>query len=303
MFADELFLKKGLSLEKLKNFVDVANAGGIAKVTDDVNRQSLISRQIKEMEGFFGVELTRRKGKTLDLTAKGRHLAEIGQLQLTALDDFLKSCSNEEIVISIGAGNSILEWLLLPRIKEIRNLMPRVKLDLRNFRSSELVRELSERSLDLAIVRTNAIGVGLKHKPLGTLRYSLFVPRELIPQKRSRGKQWIKEVPIASLATGQFYANLQSAYRRAKITLQISLICSSFTQAAEALKSGAYGAILPSIAMHSLSSSDIEQIELPWFSRETRQMSLAWNPRVAQVRDKLSPLIDILTVELKDANI
>ena len=55
MFRD-LFQTTGLTLERLHSFLMVAEAGGVTKAAGgDPNRQSLFSRQIKELEEFFGV--------------------------------------------------------------------------------------------------------------------------------------------------------------------------------------------------------------------------------------------------------
>lgn len=51
----------------------VSNIAGVAE--GDPSRQSLISRQIGELEAFFGTELARRKGKGLELTDAGLELA------------------------------------------------------------------------------------------------------------------------------------------------------------------------------------------------------------------------------------
>ena len=58
---NELLSEGGLSLDRLKNFCAVAEAGGIARVAGgDPAKQSLYSRQLRELEQFFGAELTRR---------------------------------------------------------------------------------------------------------------------------------------------------------------------------------------------------------------------------------------------------
>ena len=68
---EALFARSGLSLERLRSLIQVADAGGISRaVGDDPARQSLVSRQLKELEEFFEVELTRRDGKRLALTEK-----------------------------------------------------------------------------------------------------------------------------------------------------------------------------------------------------------------------------------------
>ena len=57
---EHLFAERGLSLDRLKTLIEVAKAGSIAAAArGDSARQSLYSRQIKELEEFFGVELAR----------------------------------------------------------------------------------------------------------------------------------------------------------------------------------------------------------------------------------------------------
>jgi DNA-binding transcriptional LysR family regulator len=298
---DRLLLKKGLSLEKLRNFVHVATAGGISKVTTDVIRQSLISRQIKQLERFFGVELIHRKGKTIQITAQGSKLAELTRLHLSALTDFSDDCRTQEVVFTIGAGGSILEWLLIPALNDINLEKKSIRLSLQSFSTAQLIKGVSECSIDFGIARTTAITAGLQHRSLGNLRYCLFIPRKLIPKRKSVDKDWIKEVPIATLASGQFHKSLLEATDRADISLRLNLLCSSFTQAAEAMKTGSYGAILPSIAAHSHLSNDIAKVELPWFSNEFRPLSLIWNPRMIELREKMLPLSEALSALLKNS--
>ena len=74
MFA-ELLSESGLSLERLQSFCLVAQAGGVTKAAKgDPTKQSLFSRQVKELEEFFGAELMRRKGRGIVLTAAGQRL-------------------------------------------------------------------------------------------------------------------------------------------------------------------------------------------------------------------------------------
>ena len=51
-----LFTVSGLSLDRLRTFLRVAEAGNLAKAAKgDATQQSQFSRQIKELEAFFGV--------------------------------------------------------------------------------------------------------------------------------------------------------------------------------------------------------------------------------------------------------
>jgi len=69
----DLLSESGLSLERLAGFLAVADAGSIAGVAPgDPSRPPLLSRQIKDLEAFFGAKLTRRVGRGLELTDAGR---------------------------------------------------------------------------------------------------------------------------------------------------------------------------------------------------------------------------------------
>ena len=68
-----LFTVSGLSLDRLRTFLRVAEAGNLAKAAKgDTTRQSQFSRQIKELEAFFGVALTRRVGRRIEITDEDR---------------------------------------------------------------------------------------------------------------------------------------------------------------------------------------------------------------------------------------
>ena len=58
---EKLFAQSGLSLERMKAFAEIVEAGGITAASgDDSNRQSQLSRQLKELERYFGAELLKR---------------------------------------------------------------------------------------------------------------------------------------------------------------------------------------------------------------------------------------------------
>ena len=59
---ENLFSEHGLSLERLRTLQLVSEAGSIAAAArGDTTRQSQYSRQLKELEQFFGTTLTRRQ--------------------------------------------------------------------------------------------------------------------------------------------------------------------------------------------------------------------------------------------------
>src|SRR4029077_18865113 len=112
----ELLAEGGLSLDRLKNFCAIAEAGWIARAAGGApSEQALYGRQVRELEQFFGVELTRRKGKGIEVTEQGRELARQVRAQLQSLSDFKRACARQAIEIRIASGISIVEWLLVPK--------------------------------------------------------------------------------------------------------------------------------------------------------------------------------------------
>ena len=77
---------KGLSVERLLLLCEVDKAGGIkAAVGDDTTRQSLASRQLKELGAYAGADLCRKVGRTIEMTNQGKQLSEIGNSFFHAL--------------------------------------------------------------------------------------------------------------------------------------------------------------------------------------------------------------------------
>src|SRR5213083_1057629 len=93
---EKLFAQSGLSLERLKTFREIVVAGGItAAAGGDSNRQSQYSRQLKELERYFGVELLKRGRGPIELTEAGQRLHEIIGHALRALEEFRQTCATE----------------------------------------------------------------------------------------------------------------------------------------------------------------------------------------------------------------
>jgi len=94
----------------------------------------------------------------------------------------------------------------------------------------------------------------------------------------------LAELPLATSAGGQFREHLEAAAGKARCPMRIELSCSSFTQAARAVKSGAFGAVLPSLAAVEFAAGEVVQFPLPFLKAYARPLCLAWNPRLTSVR-------------------
>jgi DNA-binding transcriptional LysR family regulator len=173
-----LLEKGGLSLDRLHSFCRVAEAGGLSNAAEgDPGKLSLYSRQIRELEEFFGVELKRRQGKAIVITEAGRRLAQLTRRHLVGLADFKDEAKNMAKRITIAAGNSILEWVLLPKLATLRDALPNVSMDFYSDRTRTIVAKLADMTIDIGLVREDAVTPPLKAERLFAVGYSLFLPR------------------------------------------------------------------------------------------------------------------------------
>lgn len=287
---DNLLSVGGLSLERLRNFCLVAERGGIARAAEgDPARQSLISRQIRELEAFFGAELTRRKGKGIELTEAGQELARQARAQFRALGDFRAGCVGLPVEFRIAAGNSILEWLVIPHLAAVGTAGD-VTLGFLTMRTADIIRALVDHTADFGIVRRSAAVAPLKFRTLRAIGYALFVPRALAKRMPADPAA---DLPIAMTMGGEFADRFDAAARRASKKPKIAYRCASFTQAAHLVRSGACAAVLPEIAAPWLEGA-APQVEIPWLRGYRREIGVAWHQRLLDIRPRAEAMLGIL---------
>ena len=90
---------------------------------DSLARQALINRQIGELEQYFSTELTVQQGKTLALSEAGENLANLVRSQFQDLEEFQKKLHGQRRTFSIGAGASVLVWLVVTCVSKIRSFL------------------------------------------------------------------------------------------------------------------------------------------------------------------------------------
>ena len=287
----ELLQQTGLSLDRLQSFCLVAEAGGVTKAAKgDPTKQSLYSRQVKELEEFFGVELMRRKGRGIVLTAAGERLHTIAREHFASLSDFKRDCTGKPAEIAIGAGDSLIQWLLLPRLAQLRQQLPNARFRFLNLPTETAVRQLADGLIDFALVRRDAISPPLRATPLGSLSFSLFVPRSLaqaLPAKPTPANLFA--LPLATLeGQGSFRTTLAALAEARGATLNLQVECSSFPLVARAVALGQAAAILPSIAAADLRPDCTTEFRLPLLKTFDRPLALVTNPRLLRIRPILS---------------
>ncbi len=296
MFED-LFANRGLSFDRLRALLEVQEAGSIAQAAPgDPVRQSQYSRQLRELAEFFNVSLTQRRGKELKLSPEGERLAGITRAHFQSLHDLRRECLQQEADYRLAAGDSLLQWLVIPRLPRERVAKLRVRFSTFNLRTHDIIAQLSDGRLDFGLVRADAVTADLESAPLGTLTYRLVVPRALVPAPRVSFRHALTSVPLVTqTGDGQFSQRLREIASEAGGELRPRLTCQSFPQSLAAVRGKGHGAVLPAIALHELPAAEVRVIDAPALRRLDRAMALAWHPRVLRLRGQASEVRNLLT--------
>lgn len=299
---ESLFAERGLSLDRLKVLIEVRDAGSIALAApDDPVRQSQYSRQLRELSEFFGCEVAHRRGKRLKLTEQGERLAELAREQLRSLDDFRAECREQAVAFTLGAGDSLIQWLVIPRLGAVVDAFPGTHFSTVNLRTNDIVRQIDDGRLDFGIVRRNAMAPGLKAVSLGTVRYVALIPATLLTKRTKPAlAAAFENLPLATQTTdGQFTEGLRSIAKALDVQVRPALSCQSFPQALAAARSGRFWSIVPELALRSESGTGLHRLEDPTLRVLDREAMLAWNPRLARVRPKATRIATSLQHALK----
>jgi DNA-binding transcriptional LysR family regulator len=300
MFED-LFKSGGLSHERLNTLLKLSEAGSLIKAaSDDLGKQSRLSHHLRELSEYFGIELTERAGRSVKLTAAGHSLVQITREHFLALQSFRNQAISAIPLLRIAAGDSLLQWLLVPAIGRVRRPNHQIRYKLTSLSTKEVVEQLSERRIDFGLLRANALEKPLEHVVVSEQHYAIFVPQRLVP---SRGMLTIRaallDCPHAALGgEGQLLTQLRELAEKLGGVFVPELICDSFSQCAAAVETGVFAAVLPVQVRPSSSGKEYVVVEDDSLDNLKRQVALAWHPRTAEM---MGPHVSKIKQSLVDA--
>ena len=291
----ELFAQSGLSLERLKSFADIVAAGGItAAAGGKPNRQSQLSHQLKELERYFGVELIKRGRGPMKLTEAGQQLHRVIGHTFGSLQEFHRHCADHPVELNIGAGEGLIQWLLLPRLPQFVAAHPRVTVSFRNLRTDDILKELADGTLDFGVVTRFKAGRPFKSVPLGQLDYGLFVPVKLMRSKKP-SVALLGQVPLARLHGGDTVQRvLEAVAQKHELKLDVRLRLTSHPQIVTAVRQQMAAAIMPTLAADSFPPESVRMVKLPFMSELSRSLTLVWNGKAAEIRPSVANYAKVL---------
>lgn len=143
-----------MELTHLRAFCAVAQSGSVTAAAKRLNRvPSNVTVRIRQLEEEFGRELFIRERNRLHLAPAGRQLLEHAEriLELCGRTEALMRHQNVEGRLTIGALDIALEAYLPELIGRYRERFDAVTLDVRCAASEDLIAQLLEGGLDLAV--------------------------------------------------------------------------------------------------------------------------------------------------------
>ncbi len=168
-------------LRQLEYFCAVARAGSFTKAAEELGiSQPSLSEQIAKLEQSLGAPLFERLSRRVELTPPGA--AILGKAQALLEDaaslpeHFEQSRTGVTGPLRVGAIPTILPYFLAGLLRGFTERYPEVDLHVREGTTSELVQQVLEGLLDVAVLSLPAEGAGLVMRELFRDPLYLAVP-------------------------------------------------------------------------------------------------------------------------------
>lgn len=252
---DSILQKNGVSTDRLLSLCSIDELGGISKAAEKSGKsQSLLSRQVSELEEALGVKLLDRSVVPHGLTAEGKHIAELTRHYTRELDRFIAACSGDNEIVTIAAGESIIQWVLIPILSKYTDGQSG-RIRYRNMRSKHCLEALDSGIVDLAFHHEREVVKDCETKLIADYGMCLVAKKGLLPGQVETWSdlQGLTNGTLAtlegSLSTRALLDNLCSEYPNGP---QIGLECTSHPQILSSCQSGKIIGVVPKIADPSL---------------------------------------------------
>ncbi|MVA27419.1 LysR substrate-binding domain-containing protein (plasmid) [Agrobacterium vitis] len=144
-----------LDMDALRSFVAGIEAGSFAQAADRLGRStSAVSAQLKKLEDQMETELVRKSGRGLALTDSGDILLSYARRLLNLNDEAISAVRTPELEgwIRLGIQEDFGETVLPRVLGRFARAHPRVRIEGRIARNSELRDKIDSGHLDLALV-------------------------------------------------------------------------------------------------------------------------------------------------------
>lgn len=145
-----------MEMQQIRYFLSLAQTLNFTRAAEDCNvSQPALTRAIQALEAELGGDLIRREGRHSHLTELGKRMAPLLQRcydsAMTARDLARAVTKNEVAPLSLAVSHSVnLEMFMAP-VSELFRGFPGLQLRVRHGQGAEILRNMKEGGVDLAI--------------------------------------------------------------------------------------------------------------------------------------------------------
>ncbi|EBP4526882.1 LysR family transcriptional regulator [Salmonella enterica subsp. enterica serovar Dortmund] len=182
-----------MDLKKLRSFIRVAEQSSFSQAAQILDQsQSMISRQVRQLEEELGTTLLQRNGRGVTLTAAGRKLLEHGKGILHQVEIAEQVLNTDDGIykgkVTVGMPPTVGKLLTVGLVSDFLNEFPDCSLAITENLTYWLQKRLIMGELDIAILYNPLPERTLKYQLLWTEKLCLIAPsqselagRECIP--------------------------------------------------------------------------------------------------------------------------
>lgn len=153
-----------LNLAGLKYFLDTVETGSLteAAAMNFVTRPA-VSQAISRLEQWAGIPLLKHQRKSFELTPEGQRFYRVAKQGFAGFQSALTSADKSVSKIKVGCSMSLADAFLIPSLKQLSSF---ADLEIKAGASRQLMRNLEDREISLAIMIDDVRASGLQTEVL-----------------------------------------------------------------------------------------------------------------------------------------
>jgi DNA-binding transcriptional LysR family regulator len=281
---------KGLSLDRLETLSAIVEQGSIMRAAGgDANRQSQFSRQVAELEAWFGVNLLDRSSTPSRPTEAALRIAKHVDDFRREMDAVKDDGQAGRRPVVFGAGERMIRSYLIPWAA--RNVRDDMKFVFRNLTSSAVRAELLAKRVDFGILRVEDAPKEMVNVPLKPIPMSLMVPLALANHRRKWTWKDLQALRFAVLeGSGRFRTFLLQMAAESGVDLDVAMECSTWSQMMDAMTACNLAGFLPKDLEDRLPPGRFRAVKFSGISSYTDDFVISWSATAIEKRPDLTIL-------------
>ncbi len=287
-----VFLKDGISLDRLLSLKKVVEAGSITGVAEgNANLQSQLSKQIGDLEKALGMKLLDRTRKPYSPTEAARRLSDACGRFVREVGEIATEESGLQSPITVGAGEVVIREFFIPQIGKQKKGKAAVKWVMRNLQRKKIQEGLEAEWLDVGIA-SNLKGNGIVEVvSLPGYGFKLLLPDGEEPDRSGWAR--LAEIPLAMLDGDAGFRKFLAGYcGQHGVEMTVAAECTSFPQAVDLAEEVGLAVFVPEYWWKRKKRNWAARTQkLPGLEEFQREFHLGWNRKVVERRPEVAAMV------------